>query len=86
MLQTIPIKDTRAQLASLINQVDIAGKSFVITKFGKPKAMLVPMLDDNPRKRNGLETSFGKWRDRKDTKDPDAWVRKVRAQFIRRYE
>ena len=86
MLQTIPIKDTRMQLANLINQVDIAGKSFIITKFGKPKAMLVQVLGDKSRKRNGLETSFGIWKDRVDMKDPDAWVRKIRAQFSRRYE
>lgn len=86
MLQTIPIKETRANLADLINQVNVAGKSFVITKFGVPKAMLVPVLTDKPKKRNGLAASFGIWKDREDMKDPDAWVRKVRAQFSRRYE
>lgn len=86
MMQTIPIKDTRANLADLVNQVEVAGKSFVITKFGKPKAMLVPVLTDKPRKRSGFDASFGIWKDREDMKDPDAWVRKVRAQFSRRYE
>lgn len=88
MMQTIPIKETRANLADLINQVEVAGKSFVITKFGKPKAMLVPVLDDRgqrsvkPKKIPG----FGMWADREDMKDPDAWVRKIRSRWARRYE
>ncbi len=87
MLQTIPIKETRANLADLVNQVEIAGKRFVITKFGKPKAMLVPVLDDRrqqsakPKKLPG----FGIWADREDMKDPDQWVRKIRSQWARRY-
>ena len=85
-MQTIPIKETRANLADLINQVDVAGKGFIITKFGKPKAMLVPVLTDRPRRKSGLAASFGVWKDREDMKDPDAWVRKIRAQLTRRYE
>ena len=85
-MQTIPIKETRSQLADLINQVDVGGKSFIITKFGKPKAMLGPVLTDKSRKYRGLAASFGIWKDREDMKDPDAWVRKVRAQFSRQYE
>ena len=85
-MQTIPIKETRERLADLVNQVEVAGKRFIITKFGKPKAMLVPVLTDKPRKRSGLTASFGIWKDREDMKDLDAWVRKVRAQFSRQYE
>lgn len=88
MLQTIPMKDTRANLADLVNQVEIAGKSFVITKFGKPKAMLVPVLDDRMRKsiKPKKLPGFGIWADREDMKDPDVWVRKIRSQWTRRYE
>lgn len=86
MLQTIPIKETREKLADLINQVDIAGKQFIITKFGKPKAMLVPLISDRPKvKKNWLRSSFGIWKDRKEMKDPAAWVRQVRANMSRRY-
>lgn len=85
MMQTIPIKETRANLADYINQVEIGGKSFIITKFGKPRAMLVPVLADK-RRQTGLSASFGIWKDREDMKDPDKWVRKIRAQFSRTYD
>lgn len=85
MIQSIPVKETRAQLADLINQVAIGGKSFIITKFGKPSAMLVPVITDK-RKQTGLSASFGIWKDRKDMKDPDRWVRKIRQQMSSRYE
>ena len=39
----ISVKDTRDNLAELLEQVAVAQKQFVITKFGKPKARLVPM-------------------------------------------
>ncbi len=85
MLQTIPIKDTRNRLADLINQVEVGGKSFIITKFGKPKAMLVPVVTDK-RRQTGLSASFGIWKNREDMKNPEKWVRKIRAQMSRRYE
>ncbi|MDP1722262.1 MAG: type II toxin-antitoxin system Phd/YefM family antitoxin [Candidatus Gottesmanbacteria bacterium] len=85
MMQLIPIKETRANLADLINQVAVGGTSFIITKFGKPKAMLVPVITDK-RRQTGLSASFGIWKDREDMKDPDKWVRKIRAQFNRTYD
>ncbi len=88
MMQTIPIKDTRNRLADLINQVEVGGKSFIITKFGKPKAMLVPMLDD--RKKTSIRPKklpgFGIWAKREDMKDPEKWVRSLRNTWVRRYE
>ena len=85
MTQTIPIKETRANLADLINQVAVGGTSFIITKFGKPKAMLVPVLPDK-RRQTGLSASFGMWKDREDMKDHDKWVRKIRSEFSRTYD
>lgn len=85
MIQTIPVKETREQLADLINQVAIGGKSFIITKFGKPKAMLVPVMTDK-RRQTGLSTSFGIWKDRPEMKDPDKWVRKMRKEMWRRHD
>lgn len=41
----ISVKDTRDNLAELLEQVAIANKQFVITKFGKPKARLSPVTD-----------------------------------------
>ncbi len=88
MMQTIPIKETRANLADLINQVDVAGKGFIITKFGKPKAMLVPVSSDVRRgsaRRQPLP-GFGMWADRVDMKDPEKWVRKIRKKMSGRYK
>ena len=88
MTQTIPIKETRANLADLINQVAVGGTSFIITKFGKPKAMLVPVLSDVNRRsgRSRKLPGFCIWAKREDMKDPDKWVRKIRSQWNRRYE
>lgn len=88
MMQTIPIKETRERLADLINQVEVGGKQFIITKFGKPKAMLVPVWDDRKRKSSKAKKlpGFGIWKDREDMKDPDVWVRNLRRQWARRYE
>lgn len=88
MMQIIPIKETRANLADYINQVEIGGKSFIISKFGKPKAMLVPILSDVKRRSGRPQKlpGFGIWADREEMKDPDKWVRKIRSQWTRRYE
>lgn len=86
MLQTIPIKDTRNQLADLINQVDVAGRSFIITKFGKPKAMLGP-VQSTPAKASARQLpSFGAWKHRTDVGDSEVWVRKLRKKMSSRYE
>ena len=86
MLQLIPIKDTRNQLADLINQVDVGGKSFIITKFGKPKAMLVPMQSTLTKASVKPLPSFGAWKDRTDIGDSEAWVRTIRKKMSSRYE
>lgn len=41
----ISVKDARDNLAELLEQVAIANKQFVITKFGKPKAKLTSVTD-----------------------------------------
>ncbi len=88
MIQSIPVKETREQLADLLNQVAIGGKSFIITKFGKPKAMLVPVIDD--RKQTSAKAKklpgFGMWANRKEMKDPDKWVRNMRDAWEHRHE
>ena len=86
MIQTIPIKETRDQLAELINLVDVAGKSFVITKFGKPKAMLVPMQSALTKASVKPLPSFGAWKDRTDIGDSEEWVRTIRKKMSSRYE
>lgn len=81
MLQTIPVKETRERLADLINQVDIAGRQFVITKFGKPKAMLVPVDKPQKKQTSPMESSFGAWKGRTDIVDSNTWVRALRERM-----
>ena len=87
MIQKIPIKDTRANLADLVNQVEVAGKRFIITKFGKPRAMLVPVITDRPERKRASKRlpGFGLWADREDMKDPEKWVGDLRKKWARRY-
>lgn len=86
-LQTFSIRETRAQLSDIINQVEIAKKSFVITKFGKPKAMIVPSHLAKARKKTltGLQASFGAWKHRTDIKDSAKWVANLRHKMSNRY-
>jgi antitoxin (DNA-binding transcriptional repressor) of toxin-antitoxin stability system len=42
--QTVSIKETRDNLAELIERVAIGGEVFAITKFGKTKGFVVPCL------------------------------------------
>ncbi len=85
MIQTISIKDTRKNLADLINQVDVAGKQFIISKFGKPKAMIVPFKASVQKKSTaGIHAAFGAWADRTDIKDSGAYVDKIRNEWSNR--
>ena len=58
----ISVKDTRNNLAELLEQVAISKRQFVITKFGKPKARLVPMVDQVAGG-SKLTPEFKKWLD-----------------------
>lgn len=80
MTQTLSIKDTRVKLAEIINQVAIAGDEFVITKFGQPKAMIVPISKAKAQK-TALEETFGAWKHRSDIKDTGEWVRNLRRKL-----
>ena len=46
------IKDTRNNLSRLVDQADLNHKSFIITKFGRPKALLSPFQPDSPKPRD----------------------------------
>ncbi len=80
MTQLISIKDTRNKLAEVIDQVAIAGNEFIITKFGEPKAMIVPIIKTKTQK-SVLEETFGAWKDRKDIKNTAKWVAALRRKI-----
>ncbi|MGD9128983.1 MAG: hypothetical protein PVJ09_00615 [Candidatus Woesebacteria bacterium] len=87
MYQTVSIQQTRDNLAEIINKVAIAGERFVVTKFGKVKAMIVPITEQKPisdKKRKAiLDEVTGIWQNRKDMKDSDKWLSNLRRP---RYE
>lgn len=89
-LQAVSIREAREQFSDLINQVAIARKEFVITKFGKPRALItqIKLADEDTRmkqRRLALEATFGAWKDRKDIKDSAKWVAKLRYRMSSRY-
>ena len=85
--QTVSIKQTRDRLAEIVNQVAISKKLFVITKFGKPKALIVPIdklfLD---KQKNEKLPGFGMWGKHKDMQDSNIWVAKQRQKWTKRNE
>lgn len=84
--QSYSIKETRIQLSRLIDEVSITNRQFIITKFGKPKAMLIPIkADEGKSPISGLEAGFGIWADRKDIKNSAKWVAKLRHRMSNRY-
>ena len=84
MTQQMSVKDTRDNLAEIINQVSVGGNTVIITKFGKPKAMIVPVSDKIPSPVSGLEESFGMWKNRKEMKNSRKWVADLRAKMSKR--
>lgn len=79
-MQTMSAKDIRNNFADVIDKVAVAGDTFVVTKFGKPRAMIVPISQSKAR-RAALEETFGAWKDRKDIKDTAKWVRDLRTRM-----
>ena len=87
--QTVSIKELRDNLAQLIDEVAIAGKQIEITKFGKPKAMIIPIGSADKKKKKAIDVKklpgFGMWKNRKDMKDPAKWVHELRLKESMRY-
>jgi len=80
--QSVSIKELRDNLAQLIEEVAIAKKRIEITKFGKIKAVIVPIKEKPIKEKKGVDwtklPAFGIWKDRKDMKDSAKWVRELR--------
>ncbi len=80
MTQTLSIKDARNNLSDIVSRVEMRGDEIVITKFGKPRAMLVPIVGKKVTARS-LDEVFGAWKNRKDIKDTGEWVRDLRIKM-----
>jgi len=89
--QTVTIKELRDNLAQLIEEVAIAGKQIEITKFGKKKAVIVPVNIAQKSAQRKTRVNFAKlpgvgmWRDRKDMEDAAKWVENLRSGEVRRF-
>lgn len=81
MRQIVSIKDTRDNLADLISAVEMNGEEIIITKFGKPRAKLVPIFETSTLQTNALDDVFGIWAKRKDIDDSASWVKTQRAKI-----
>ena len=83
--QTRSIKETREQLSQLVEEVAIAKKRYLITKFGKPKAMMIPVDKQLVTKKGNTKLAgFGIWKHRQDMKDSAQWVAQKRKQWSSR--
>jgi prevent-host-death family protein len=74
----ITTKQLRMAPGRIISQVN-NGQEIIITYRGKPSAKIVPITG---RQDNNLEETknelFGIWKNRKDIKDVDQYIRKIR--------
>lgn len=84
IMDSVSIKDLRNNLAQLIEEVAIGKKKITITKFGKKKAVLVPVTEskrDISRKTDWTKLpAFGIWKNRKDIGDTASWVADLRKK------
>ncbi|MBU1085520.1 MAG: hypothetical protein ABIJ43_03095 [Candidatus Beckwithbacteria bacterium] len=51
-LQSYSIRETREQLSRLVELAELTGEKFLVTKFGKPKAAIMPVPQSWLKKRN----------------------------------
>lgn len=74
---TVTAKDLRLKTSEILKRVQRGG-SVMVTLRGKPVARLVSTLEEKAERDLNDYAAIGMWADRKDMKDPAAWVRKIR--------
>jgi len=81
-LQTISTTKLRDNLAEVLERVAIGKQSFLVSKFGNKKALLVPVSDQKASFTKDLKSlsAYGMWKSRKDIKDSTEWVDKLRKK------
>jgi len=85
---TVSIKDARNNLSQIIEKVALVGDSFLVTKFGKPKALITSVDVVGDKKNTKLEIlkrTAGLWADRHDIKSSASWVAAKRKKQSSRY-
>ena len=74
------IKATRDNLSHLVDQANLNQKTFIITKFGRPKAILAPLPQPKEKlPKLNLKLIKGLWADRIDITDSAKWVADLRT-------
>ncbi|MBD3365774.1 type II toxin-antitoxin system prevent-host-death family antitoxin [candidate division WWE3 bacterium] len=71
-MQKVSIKDARTNLSSIVEDVSERQKTYVVTKYGKPRALIKPVTyknlrDPSPKedkKLKALNSSAGMWKDK----------------------
>ncbi len=84
----VSIKKTRDNLSELIERVALAKESFLVTKFGKPKALIISAESLKKKKnirKKILKETAGLWARRKEIKGSALWVNKLREKESSRY-
>jgi prevent-host-death family protein len=82
-MKSISVQQTRENFAEVIEKVAVAGEKFVVTKFGKPRAMIVPIQESDfqTEERSKILTTLRElWSDRADMDEPVDFVRKQREK------
>ena len=74
-MKTATAKDLRQKTAALLDQVR-KGQTVVITYRGKSIALLAPVKKVG--RKNLHPAGFGIWRDRRDMRSVEKWLRKLR--------
>lgn len=86
---TITIKETRSLLSELIERVALSKETFLVTKFGKPKALIISpdqIAVNQKDKADILRQTAGLWQNKKEIKNSSAWLAKIRKKTNSRYE
>lgn len=73
----VTAKQLRLQTSKVLKKVQQLG-TVTVTLRGKPVAKILSMRDSGARKDLLDYPAIGMWADRKDMKDPSAWVRRIR--------
>jgi len=73
----VTAKQLRTHPSQVLKKVQQVG-SVTVTLRGKPVARIVSLAEKGRRKELEDYQAIGMWADRKDMKDPSAWVRKIR--------
>ena len=82
---SISVKDTRENLADIIDRAFIGGERFLVTKFNKPKVIISSFKDSQPinnkKDINKVLSEYeGIWKDRRDIADTNKWVENLRSK------